>query len=70
MNNTEKRLYSVDEARKILGIGKTKIYDLIRNGYIKALDLGGMKISAEEIDRFINQYSGYSFKDMKNLSKI
>jgi len=68
MNN--KKLYSVDEARKILGIGKTKIYALIRNGYIKALDLGGMKISAEEIDRFINQYSGYSFKNMTHISKI
>lgn len=70
MNNTDKKLYNVTETGKALGIGKNKVYALIKNGYLKALDLGGLKISADEIDNFISQYSGYSFKDMKNLSKI
>jgi len=70
MESTEKKLYNVTEAGKLLGVGKNKVYALIRNGYLKALDLGGMKISASELDCFINQYSGYSFKDMTHISKI
>ncbi len=67
---TEKKLYNVTETGKLLGIGKAKVYELINNNYLHALDLGGLKISDKEIDRFIDSYTGYSFKDMSNISKI
>lgn len=70
MNNTNKKLYNVTEIGKILGIGKIKVYALIRNGYLKALDIGGLKVPSEEIDRFVSDYAGYSFKDMENIRKI
>lgn len=65
MENTNKKLYNVNEAGKVLGIGKNRVYTLIKNGYLKALDIGGLKVSSAEIDRFINEYAGYSFKNME-----
>lgn len=65
----EKVLYNVSETGKLLGIGKGKVYELIRNGYLSALNLGGLKIAKTEIDNFINQYMGYDFKDMQNVTR-
>ncbi len=67
---TEKKLYNVQETSKLLGIGKAKVYKLINNGYLSALDLGGLKISGAEIDRFIDKYTGYSFKDIENVCEF
>ena len=53
-----------------MGIGKAKVYKLINNGYLSALDLGGLKISGAEIDKFIDRYTGYSFKDIENVSEF
>lgn len=66
----EKKLYNVTETGKLLGISKGKVYELINNGFLHALDLGGMKIPLVEIDRFIDAYTGYSFKDMENVCKL
>lgn len=68
--NNEKKLYNVKETGKILGVGKIKVYELIKNGYLKALDIGGLKVPYTEIDRFINNYAGYSFKNMEDIRKI
>lgn len=67
---SEQKLYNVSETGKLLGIGRNKVYELISNGHLKAMDLGGMKISDVEIDRFISCYTGYSFKDITNVSKL
>ena len=67
---TEKKLYNVTETGKLLGIGKAKVYELINNNYLKAWDLGGLKISNTEIDRFIDSYTGYSFKDITNVCEL
>lgn len=66
----EKKLYNVTETGKLLGIGKSKVYELINNNYLKTLDLGGLKISNTEIDRFIDSYTGYSFKDITNVCEL
>ena len=67
---TEKKLYNVTETSELLGIGRAKVYELINNNYLRALDLGGLKISSMEIDRFIDKYTGYSFKDMANVREL
>ena len=69
-NNNAKKLYNVAEACKLLGIGKAKVYALIKNDYLHALDLGGLKIPDAELNRFINNYVGYSFKDMSNPCRL
>lgn len=48
-----KRLYSVIEVSKMLGIGKAKVYELINNGQLPALRLGGLKVRSEAIDEFL-----------------
>lgn len=67
---TDKKLYNVTEAGKLLGIGKAKVYELINNNYLKALDIGGLKIPNAEIDRFIENYTGYTFKDITNVCEM
>ena len=67
---TNKKLYNVIETGKLLGIGKAKVYELIKHGYLPALDLGGLKISAVAIDSFITTYSGHSFKNMNDVTQL
>ena len=62
----EKKLYNVTETSKLLGVSKAKVYELIKNDFLHAMDLGGMKIPLAEIDR----YTGYNFKDMENVCKL
>lgn len=70
MKKEEKKLYNVTETSKLLGIGKNKVYQLINGGYLSALDLGGLKVPSYEIDRFVTEHIGCSFKDMKNIRRI
>lgn len=70
MNNNEKKLYNVNETGKVLGVGRNRVYSLIKNGYLKALDIGGLKVPSSEIDRFISEYEGYSFKNMDNPMRM
>ncbi len=55
-----KRLYSVIEVSKMLGIGKAKVYELINNGQLPALKLGGLKVRSEAIDEFLDNYNKIS----------
>lgn len=65
-----KKLYSVTEVCELLGIGKNKVYELIKYGYLQAIDLGGLKVPDVAIDRFIDTYIGYSFKDLSAVTKF
>lgn len=55
--NFVKRLYSVIEVSKMLGIGKSKVYELINSGQLPALKLGGLKVRSEAIDEFLDKYA-------------
>ncbi len=68
--NNEKKLYNVTETSKLLGVSKAKVYELIENGYLPALDLGGLKVPNAVIDSFISNYAGFSFKDIHNVCKL
>ena len=45
------RLLHVEEAAKLLSIGRTKAYELIANGQLHAIHLG--RATRREVDRFI-----------------
>lgn len=48
------RLLHVEEAAKLLSIGRTKAYELIADGQLYAIHLGrATRISSLEVDRFI-----------------
>lgn len=50
----EKLVYTPLEACKALSIGRTKLYELLNSGQIKALALGGRTvIPCAELERFV-----------------
>lgn len=62
------KILTVAQAAKYLHIGKDKMYLLIKSGKIKAIDLWGLKIKVDDLDKFINDYTGYTFDcDNNNL---
>ena len=63
-------LYTVTEVSKILKVNKNAVYDLIRNGYIKTLKYGVIKIPSTEVESFINKWTGYDLSDLKNPKQI
>ncbi len=47
--------YNVGESAKIIGIGRTTMHKLIREGHVRAVKLGTRTIiSQAEIDRLLN----------------
>lgn len=54
-----KKLYSVVEVGKILGIGKARVYKLIKDGRLSAMNLGGLKIRKEALDNFLDSYESF-----------
>lgn len=67
---TNKKLLNVTEVGKVLGIGKIKVYDLIRSGFLPALNLGGLKVRQETIDDFLIKYEGYNLSDINKITKL
>lgn len=55
------KILTVAQAAKYLKIGKDKMYLLIKSGKIKAIDLWGLKIKVDDLDKFVNDYIGYTF---------
>ena len=50
----EKRVYTVDEIRSILGISRTAAYDLVKQGCFHWIKVGGnYRISKESFDRWL-----------------
>jgi excisionase family DNA binding protein len=48
------RMHSLDEFCDLIGCKKTKVYDLIKSGKLRAFKMGGAtRIYRSEIDRFI-----------------
>ena len=54
----------------MLGIGKAKVYELINNGQLPALKIGGLKVREETIDEFLGKYEGYDLTNIENIKKI
>lgn len=63
-------LYTVTEVSKLLKVNKNAVYDLIRNGYVKTLKYGVVKIPSTEVDDFINKWTGYDLSDLKHPKLI
>lgn len=50
----EKKLLTVKEVCEQTGIGRDKVYELIREGVLPAVDLCGLKVRPRDLDDFIN----------------
>ncbi len=54
-DSLERRGYSPAEAARIVGCGRTKVYDLIKEGRIRPVKIGTRTIIPKsEIDRLLN----------------
>ena len=63
----KKLLFSIPEAAKMLGIGKNKMYEIVGSGLISVLKLGSMKITKQELERFVDSNMNM---DLTNLDDI
>lgn len=53
-SSTIKRLLTLKETEQSLGIGHSKIYDLLADGELKAVKVGdAIRFLPEELDRFV-----------------
>lgn len=54
----EPRTYKVEEIAKILGIGRSSAYNLIREGQFKTVRIGtSIRISKKSFDEWLDQQS-------------
>lgn len=52
-------LYRVEEVAKILRIGRTKVFDLIRSGALLSVKIGGSRrIPARSVDAYVTRLLG------------
>ena len=63
-------LYTVAEVAQILKVNKNAVYDLIRNGYLKTIKYGVIKIPSTEIEGFIAKWTGYDLSNLESPMKI
>lgn len=48
-------LYTVTEVAKMLRVNRNFIYKLIKDGELKAVRIGSIKVSKGELDRYVNR---------------
>lgn len=64
------RLYTVREVAGILQINRNKVYDLIKKGFIKSLNLGSLRVRESALQNFLETYDGMDISDLENVRKI
>lgn len=61
-----KLLYRVDEARAALGVGLTKLYELLASGELEAKRLGRRTlITAESLERYVESLPAHTTPGMR-----
>jgi excisionase family DNA binding protein len=51
---TDRYLFTVREAAQLLGLSRTKVYELIRSGDLQSLHVGrSRRIARQALDRFV-----------------
>lgn len=58
-------LFTVSEVAKRLKVNKSTVYELIKQGHLKGLKLGSMKVTAAELEKFLTANNG---KDFDNIN--
>ena len=60
-NNNQQAIYSISEAINIIGVKRTKLYQLINSGELKAHKIGKRTvIKHEAINKYIENIKPYS----------
>lgn len=51
-----RKLYRVEEAAQLLGVGRTRVFDLIKLGELRSVKIGGSRrIPAAALDEYVER---------------
>lgn len=72
-NNTQELspiVYTVPELATLLHTTNTTVRSLIKCGHIKAMKLGEIKVSQQEVERFLNESVNVDYTDPTDLKPV
>ncbi len=63
-------LYTVKEVALLLKTNVGLVYDLIRKGYLPALNLRSLKVRKSSLLEFLEKYDGKDLSDLDNIKDL
>lgn len=70
MTSTKPILYSIPETARLLKVNPSVVRKLCHAGLIRPMKLGTMKISAKEVDRFLDAATGKDLSDPNAVKEL
>lgn len=67
---TEEILLTIPQAALLVHTDVSRMRALVRDGHIRALKLGELKIRRQEIDRFLKEAEGLDYSDTGNIRRL
>lgn len=64
------KIYSIDEARKIMKTSKNVVAELVRRKMLESLKLKSIKIPEYAIEEFFRKYKGMDLSDLDNIKEM
>lgn len=63
-------LYTVKEVSLLIKTNVGFVYNLIRKGYLPALNLGSLKVRRTSLLNFLEKYDGKDLSDLNNIKDL
>lgn len=63
-------LYTVKEVALLIKTNVGYVYNLIRKGYLPALNLGSLKVRRTSLLNFLEKYDGKDLSDLNNIKDL
>lgn len=63
-------LYTVSETAELLKINRNSVYELLKNNVIKGLKLGSLKITRNELLKFLEENNGKDLSDLQEIKEL
>lgn len=60
-------LYTVKEVSQLIKTNVGYVYNLIKKGYLPALNLGSLKVRRASLLEFLEKYDGKDLSDLDNI---
>lgn len=63
-------LYTVKEVSQLIKTNVGYVYNLIKKGYLPALNLGSLKVRRASLLEFLEKYDGEDLSDLDNIKDL
>lgn len=63
-------LYTVKEVSQLIKTNVGYVYNLIKKGYLPALNLGSLKVRRVSLLEFLEKYDGKDLSDLDNIKDL